>query len=212
MRKIIVIFILSTFWVWVNASFLYQEIDPICSISGTTHTSFPGEVSDTSSWNIPKAYDGECLATEEISSAEKRRIYTIMIRFLENRYYLGDNMNTGFVLNQEWRAFIQDRFFPHIQKFISQEVAKTETNMKQVATLNYAVSIIGYDYFIDSMNLSWEYTWLTLDAGIQRAKDKGTVLRVVEEDWEIYVVTMDYIPGRINAVVEDGIIVSYRVE
>jgi hypothetical protein len=24
-----------------NASFIYQEIDPICSISGTTHTSFP---------------------------------------------------------------------------------------------------------------------------------------------------------------------------
>jgi len=212
MKKIFLILCLSIFSSGVDASFLYQEIDPICSISGTTHTSFPWEVSDTSSWNIPKAYDWECLETEKISWAEKRKIYTIMIDFLENNYYLDENVNSGFVVNQEWRKFLQDRFFPRVQRFISQEVEKISPNMKQVAILNYAVSIIGYDYFIDDMNLFWEYSWLTLDAASQLASDNWTVLRVVERDGEVYAVTLDYIPWRINAVVENDIVVSYRVE
>ena len=36
--------------------------------------------------------------------------------------------------------------------------------------------------------------------------------RVVEEDGEGLAVTMDYRPGRINATVEDGIVVSVEVE
>lgn len=212
MKKLLPIFILCTMSLWANASFLYQEIDPICSISGTTHTSFPWEISDTSSWSIPKAYDGECIPTEDLSSLEKRKIYTIMIDFLKERYYLDDNVNSGYVVNMEGREFLEDRFFPRIQKFIWDEVKSSEPNLKHIAILNYAVSLIGYDYFIDSMNLSGEYTGLTIEAAQELARENGVMFRIVQEDGEYYAVTMDYRPGRINAVVEDGIIVSYTVE
>jgi hypothetical protein len=58
MKKIIVsIGIIAVLVSQTSARFMYQEIDPICSITGTTHTSFPGEISDTSDWSVPTAYE-----------------------------------------------------------------------------------------------------------------------------------------------------------
>gem|GEM_PF-4838538 len=75
MRKILAGTTLALFTlIQAHASFLYQEIDPICSISGKTHTSFPGEISDTSAWNIPTAYEGECVTVPVLKVAEKKII------------------------------------------------------------------------------------------------------------------------------------------
>ena len=44
------------------------------------------------------------------------------------------------------------------------------------------------------------------------ATQNNRLFRIVEEDGEFYAVTLDYRPGRINAVVEKGKITSYTVE
>ena len=93
----------------VSASFMFQEIDPICSISGKTHTSFPWEISDTSSWSIPKAYDGACEEPFELSKKTKDNVYKTMVEFFEKNNYTGSVYgNEGWygwdnTLNPEWR-------------------------------------------------------------------------------------------------------------
>ena len=127
------------------ASFMYQEIDPICSISGTTHTSFPGEVSDTSSWNIPKAYDWECLVYDELSEVEKESIHDVISWYFEKKWYL--DAKSGFAnINIAGRDFINDSYFPAIQSFVQREVAKENPNLRHLAIMSYAAKIIGYDY------------------------------------------------------------------
>lgn len=126
-----------------NASFVYEEIDPICSISGTTHTSFPGEISDTSSWSIPKAYDGECDEAEGLSPDDKKRIYAIVIEYLDERGYLIEVSN-GYTLSSEGQDYLQNTFFTEVQDYIPEN----RDIKRDVAILNDAVSMIGYDYFI----------------------------------------------------------------
>lgn len=212
MKKILLFLYFAMVSTGVSASFIYQEIDPICSISGMTHTSFPAEISDTSSWVIPKAYDGRCIPVEKLSTPEKRKIYKVIVNFLDTKNFLDDSINSGYVLNTQGREYINNVFFPTIGSFIAREVKKTEPNTSHIAILNYAVSIIGYDYFIEGMNLSWEYTWLTLEAAKKLADDNKVAFRVVERDGEVYAVTLDYVVWRINAVVENNIVVSYTVE
>ena len=138
----------------LQADFMYEEIDPICSISWTTHTSFPGEISDTSSWYIPKAYDGECIETPEISQNEKDRIYEIMTNFFEKKDLMNqpgntdDYYNNENALNQVGREFMMNTFFPAVVSFIADKESKNQADSKDVAILNYAVKIIWYDYFI----------------------------------------------------------------
>ena len=57
-----------------------------------------------------------------------------------------------------------------------------------------------------------EYVGLTEAAAAALAEERGVLFRVVERDGEMLPVTRDYRPGRINAVVEDGVVVSYTVE
>jgi hypothetical protein len=64
---------------------MYQETEPYCTISGTTHNSFPGEISDTSSWNIPTAYESECDVTPQLSDTEKEETYDIVINFFQDK-------------------------------------------------------------------------------------------------------------------------------
>ncbi len=130
---------------WVSASFMYQEIDPICSITGTTHTSFPWEISDTSSWNIPTAYDGECLEYEIISDSEKDRIFMAVSWYLNEKGYV-DTQRDFANINAKGRVFIQETYFPALQMFIQREVQKSEPNLRHLAIISYAAKIIGYDY------------------------------------------------------------------
>lgn len=140
-----------------GASFMFQEIDPICSISWKTHTSFPWEISDTSSWSIPKAYDWECDKTPELSSETKEKVYTIMQNFFKKKNYLwaiyweqwwyGWNNS----LNPAGQKFVNNKLFPAIINFIEKERNKTKPNTRNIALVNAMVQTIGYDYFVTEL-------------------------------------------------------------
>lgn len=57
-----------------------------------------------------------------------------------------------------------------------------------------------------------EYLWLTEEEATELATNNQTTLRVVERDWVSLPVTMDLRPGRINAKVESGSVVSVEIE
>lgn len=57
-----------------------------------------------------------------------------------------------------------------------------------------------------------DYIGLTEQEAVELAKEKGEIFRVVIRDNEPLMATMDYRPGRINANVEDGIVVDYSIE
>jgi hypothetical protein len=141
----------------VNADCFYQEIDPpICSISGETYTSSCQGWSDTSSWAIPKAYNGSCNVVAELSDAEKDAIHNIVLSYLGKKGYL-EEKGDGYVLTGDSFMgetgtgidFVKNKFFPAIAKFIAKENAKTEANTKIIAILNEAVKVIGYDWYIE---------------------------------------------------------------
>lgn len=56
------------------------------------------------------------------------------------------------------------------------------------------------------------YTGLTVEEAQELAGENGVMFRVVMEDGEMRPATKDYRPGRINATVENGEVVSYEVE
>lgn len=189
-----------------NASFIYQEIDPICSISGTTHTSFPWEISDTSSWSIPKAYDWECDETEGLSPDDKKKIYATVINYLDTRGYL-EEISGGYSITSEWENYLKDTFFTEVQDHISENRGDT----RDVAILNDAVKMIGYDYFIQWSD-SVDYLGLTEFEAQALAEENGVQFRVGEKDGEIYALTEDYVVGRITAIIETGVVVDYSIE
>jgi hypothetical protein len=57
-----------------------------------------------------------------------------------------------------------------------------------------------------------DYVGLSEAAAAALAEENNVPFRVVERDGEALMVTEDWRPGRINAVVENGIVVSYTVE
>ena len=189
-----------------NASFMYQEIDPICSISGTTHTSFPWEISDTSSWNIPKAYEWECDETEGLNPDDKKRIYTTVINYLDTRWYL-EEKSWGYSVTSEWEKYLQDTFFTEVQEHISEN----RDNTRDIAILNNAVKMIGYDYFIQWSD-SVDYLGLTELEAQALAEERGVQFRIGGKDGEIYGVTMDYVVGRITTIIENGVVIDYSIE
>jgi hypothetical protein len=75
---------------------------------------------------------------------------------------------------------------------------------------------------IDEIEAQWEearersealdFVGLTEDAASQLARDNNTSFRVTMRDGEMLPVTMDYVPGRINAQVEERIVTSFSVE
>jgi hypothetical protein len=189
-----------------NASFIYEEIDPICSISGTTHTSFPWEISDTSGWYIPKAYDGECEMVEKLSPSDKKRIYTIVVEYLNEREYLVVSWN-WYKLTPDWEIYIQDVFFEEVQDFIPDN----RENLRAEAILNDAVKMIKYDYYIQ-WSQSVDYLGLTEVEAEALAEQRDVPFRIGEKDGEMYMVTMDYVIGRITATIENWIVVDYSIE
>lgn len=64
----------------------------------------------------------------------------------------------------------------------------------------------------DTVRPSNDYVGLSVREAETVAEANGVPFRVVERDGEQLMVTEDWRPGRINAVVEDGVVVSYTVE
>ena len=132
----------------VSASFMYVEIEPVCSITGETYTSQSAWKSDTSSWSIPTAYEGECLDTVELSDDSKKRIYEISSDFFK-KYSNENRSNADWIsLNTTGQKIVNERLFPKIQTLISDEMKKENPHMKTVAVLNYFAKTIWYDYFV----------------------------------------------------------------
>ncbi len=212
-KKIFVTITLAIFTlIQANASFLYQEIDPICSASWKTHTSFPGEISDTSAWSVPKAYDGECEKVPVLKVAEKKIINARVIKMLQNKNMIASQDGSWYTLTSKGKKFVQDNFFPAVAKYIGKEIKKSKPRLKNISILNQAVSIIGYDYYIDA-EVRWDdYVGLSVEDAQALAQKNNTTLRITKLDWEFMAVTMDYRPGRINAEVENNIVTHYSVE
>lgn len=161
MKKVILSWVLSLCMIGSSfADCFFEEIDPVCSISGYTYTSTCEGWSDTSSWSMPIAYSGECKTKSSISQEEKDKIFTIMDDFFTKHEMKGhiygivpsiypkppqDSYNT---LNPKWQKFIDEVLFPALQKYIQKEVIKKNPNNKNIAVLNYVASMIGYDYTI----------------------------------------------------------------
>ena len=68
------------------------------------------------------------------------------------------------------------------------------------------------DYSQPRIESSGDYVGLSIEEAQKLAADSGVPFRVVMEDGQPLPVTMDYRPGRINAVVESGKVVGYQVE
>lgn len=64
----------------------------------------------------------------------------------------------------------------------------------------------------DSMTETDSYVGMSEEEAQLRADENDVMFRVVERDGEPLPMTMDYRPGRINATVENGLIVDYYVE
>ena len=203
------------------ADFMSMEIDPICSITGTTHTMFPWEISDTSSWEIPKAYDWECDNVPELSTKTKQKIHTMMYDFFEERWYVWpvywDDIEEEWAygwddtLNPTGQDFVNEKFFPAIKRAIIRERASDNPNMRKIAIINMIAKSIWYDYFLkwaDSQN----YIWLTVAEAEKLAQENGVPFRIGKKDGELYELTEDYFVGRITATIEDWIVVDYSVE
>ncbi len=155
MKKVVSTILLMCFMTSsISASFRYQETDPYCSLSGTTHNSLPGEVSDTSSWSIPIAYEGPCDTTPKLEREVQEKIYQLMLKLFEDKWYMWpvygwQNWYGGSdSLNPEGQIFVKKIFFPAVKMYILRERKKEKPNMKNIAILNTAVKTIGYDYFL----------------------------------------------------------------
>lgn len=141
---------------WVSADCMYQETDPVCSITWETFTNSCQGWSDTSSWSLPTTYEGTCNPTTELSQDEKTKVYEIMITFLQAKNYLEESWEwyilTGdsfWSQENSWIDFVSKQFFPAIAEYIRSENAKSSPNTKAIAILNEASRVIGYDYYIE---------------------------------------------------------------
>lgn len=59
-----------------------------------------------------------------------------------------------------------------------------------------------------SLYRSAPYIWLTVSGALAKAEKNNTLFRIVEEDGEPLPMTMDLMPGRINATVQSGVVIS----
>lgn len=76
--------------------------------------------------------------------------------------------------------------------------------MKKVFVFVSAIFLFGCN--------SANYTNLSTEAARVLAEKNGVEFRVVQEDGQGYIVTDDYVVGRINAIIENGVVVDYEVE
>ena len=75
---------------------------------------------------------------------------------------------------------------------------------------------LGYLFITKNNNLSdtfdGGYGGLTVEQAQNLATERGVLFRVVEQDGEPLMVTMDYVTGRVNAEIENDIVVGYTIE
>ena len=133
---------------WVSADCFYQKLEPTCSIWGQTYTSSCAGWSDTSTWSIPVAYDGECQTTKILSLKTKNAISDILYNNLLKKDYVKTETEENYTLTNDWEKYIQKYLFPAIQKLIAQEIKETSPNHTKIAIFNSLVDLVGYDYYM----------------------------------------------------------------
>lgn len=77
---------------------------------------------------------------------------------------------------------------------------------------NHLANQPGYDPDGNKINITQEFVGVSPEVATTLADQKGVYFRVVSEDGRPLPTTRDYRPGRINATVENGIVVSYELE
>jgi hypothetical protein len=132
----------------VHADCMYEELEPSCNILWNTITSSCQGWSDTSSWDIPTAYQGECKATETINEASKEIISDFLYELLSKKNYITSETDTYYRLSNEWQEYIQNKLFSAVHSVISKEIKKSSPNYKNIAILNHLVSLVWYDYYM----------------------------------------------------------------
>lgn len=141
--------VLSLIWVsGVSARCMYQETEPKCSISGTTQTSSCAEWSDTSTWQIPVAYEGSCKTTVTLNAKTQKAISNIMYKYLDKKDFIESETDEHYTITNTGKKYIQDALFPAIQKLITQEIKKTSPNHTKIAIYNHLVQLVWYDYYM----------------------------------------------------------------
>lgn len=75
-----------------------------------------------------------------------------------------------------------------------------------------ACSSVSNTPLADDANIPVDYVGMTVEQATQKATVDGVPFRVVMENGTALPATMDYRPGRINATVENSIVVGYDVE
>lgn len=133
---------------WVHADCLYEELEPSCNILWETITSSCQGWSDTSSWSIPRAYQGECKETVSLDENTKEIISDYMYNLLSKKEYITSETDEYYRISSDWQEHIQNGLFHVIQLIISKEIEKPSPNFKKIAILNYFVSLVWYDYYM----------------------------------------------------------------
>lgn len=140
---------------FAEGKFAVETIPPECLINGVTINYTGYNQSDTSSWAMPKAYDGNCIEAPELFQSEKEKIYVTIYDFFIDKNYIQSSYGGWVVgltreysnqINQKWQDFIMRAYFPFITKYIQTEIQQENPNYKNIAILNYTAYIIGYDY------------------------------------------------------------------
>lgn len=156
MKKIGIVLLFIFGFNSVSADCMYQEIDPVCSVTWQTFTNSCEGLSDTSSWSLPKAYDGTCNTTLELTNLQKEKIHDIMVTFLDSKEYLEKRWE-WYVLtwDSHWWGelsgidFISNSFFPAVANYIAKENMKLQPNIEAIAIFNEASKLIWYDWYIE---------------------------------------------------------------
>jgi hypothetical protein len=133
---------------WVHADCLYEELEPSCNILWNTITSSCQGWSDTSSWSIPTAYQGECKETLSLDEDTKEIISDYLYNLSSNKGYITSETDDYYRISSDWQDHIQYGLFPVIQLMISKEIKKSSPDFKKIAILNHFVSLVGYDYYM----------------------------------------------------------------
>ena len=72
--------------------------------------------------------------------------------------------------------------------------------------------VIQPEATVDTSAIAASYVGLSLDDATAQAAANNTVLRVVVQDGEALPVNFEYLVGRINATIDDGVVTSVEVE
>ncbi len=153
MKKILFLsglFCVNSFFLFsvVHADCNYAEIEPVCGINGQTFTNSCEGWSDTSSWEILPAYEGQCVDLPPLPQSLETKIETIMLRIL--RKFKNTDMRF-YMLTPKGQDFVMNALFPRLQKLISTEMKKDSPDLLRVAVFTKIASMIKYDFAIDGL-------------------------------------------------------------